>query len=210
MKSQLPKVSSYYLHQLGIERWTKREQRHIDPLTSLAQEVSTCTACLLHKSRTQTVFARGNPKAKLMIIGEAPGFYEDQKGEPFVGKAGGLLDKMLSSIGYCANDIYVANVIKCRPPNNRDPEKEEIEACSGFLAKQIEAVNPHCILAVGRFAGQFLINQNLPMNKMRNQIHIYKEKPVLVTFHPAYLLRNPLDKRLAFQDLLSLKSLISI
>ncbi|KTC66215.1 bacteriophage-like DNA polymerase [Legionella adelaidensis] len=209
MNSSNENLKKYYLRQLGIQRWELRKRSEVNTLNLLSQKVASCTSCILHKTRTQTVFARGNPQAKVMVIGEAPGFHEDQQGLPFVGKAGGLLDKMLACIGLTQEDVYIANVIKCRPPNNRDPEKAEIEACSNYLAEQITLINPQCILAVGRFSGQFLIQQQMPMHKMRNQVFTYKEKPVLVTFHPAYLLRNPNDKKKAFQDLIRLKSLMS-
>jgi len=205
-------LREYYLQELSIDRWVLKQPVNAcnkSSLQQLATEVASCTACPLHKTRTQTVFARGNPKAKLMIIGEAPGFYEDQQGLPFVGKAGGLLNKMLSSIGLSEEDVYIANVIKCRPPNNRDPAVEEIQACSGYLSQQITDVDPKLILAVGRFAGQFLLNQLLPLNKMRNQLHHYQGKPTLVSYHPAYLLRNPGDKKKAFLDLLEARRLLS-
>ncbi|WP_133127440.1 uracil-DNA glycosylase [Legionella nagasakiensis] len=201
-------LQQYYLQQMGIETWVLRHDASQPSLQALALEVQSCTHCPLHKTRTQTVFARGNPKAKLMIIGEAPGFHEDKQGLPFVGKAGNLLNKMLLSIGFTAEDVYIANVIKCRPPNNRDPKAEEIEACSTHLTQQIILVNPQLILAVGRFAGQFLLNQFLPLNKMRHHVHHYQGKQVLVSYHPAYLLRNPKDKKKAYADLLNVRRLI--
>lgn len=203
-------VRHYYLQQMGIETWLARPIRtDKKDLQRLAADVSVCQRCPLHKTRTQTVFARGNPEAKLMVIGEAPGFYEDKQGLPFVGKAGGLLNKMLASIGLSENDVYIANVIKCRPPNNRDPSQEEISQCCDYLAQQIELVAPSLILAVGRFAGQFLLNETLPLNRMRGKVHQYKGRPVLVSYHPAYLLRNPADKKQAFIDLLLAKRLLS-
>jgi uracil-DNA glycosylase family 4 len=197
----------YYLQQLGITPWKLREAPAIDPLQLLANEVAACTRCPLHKARTQTVFSRGNVQAKLMIIGEAPGFYEDQQGKPFVGKAGGLLNRMLKSIGLSEEDVYIANIIKCRPPNNRDPESEEIAQCSGYLTQQIKLVDPQLILAVGRFAAQFLIGGQMPLNKMRGKLHRYEERSVIVSYHPAYLLRNPADKKKAFIDLLHVQRL---
>lgn len=199
-------LSHYYLQQIGIEPWIVRSKdQSKKKLNQLCQEASVCSRCELHQTRTQAVFARGNPNAPLMIIGEAPGFHEDKQGLPFVGKAGALLDKMLQSIGLSEEDAYIANVIKCRPPNNRDPKSDEIKSCSDYLKQQIESVDPKLILAVGRFAGQFLVNQSLPLRKMRNQLHHYQGKPVLVSYHPAYLLRNAIDKREAYQDLLQLK-----
>ena len=202
-------LRQYYLQQMGIETWALRARRtYKQDLSQLATEVSTCVRCPLHKTRTQTVFARGNVNAQLMIIGEAPGFYEDQQGLPFVGKAGQLLNKMLSSIGLSENDVYIANVLKCRPANNRDPAPEEISECYGYLSQQIALVAPKLILAVGRFAGQFLLNATYPLSNMRNQIHTYQGTPVLVSYHPAYLLRNLADKKNAYKDLLVVKRLL--
>ena len=210
----LHELKHYYLQQMGIVSWIKRSPTQFrlqtqDNLCELAKTVSNCTRCSLYQSRTNTVFARGNSQAKLMIVGEAPGFYEDQQGLPFVGKAGSLLNKMLQSIGYTESDIYIANVLKCRPPNNRDPKEDEIEQCSDYLVQQIAAVKPLLILAVGRFAGQFLLNSKIPLGKMRGDIHKYQNTPVLVSYHPAYLLRNPSDKKKTYQDLQRVKQLIT-
>ncbi|MBI2784793.1 MAG: uracil-DNA glycosylase [Legionella longbeachae] len=203
-------LSRYYLQAMGIDLWVLRqsERSSENDLSGLAQEVAACTRCLLHKTRTQTVFFRGNAQAKLMIIGEAPGFYEDQQGMPFVGKAGGLLNQMLRSIEMREEDVYIANVLKCRPPNNRDPQLDEIAQCSSYLARQIELVKPHLLLALGRFAGQFLLNKKLPLNQMRNTLHSYNDIPCMISYHPAYLLRNPIDKKNAYLDLLAVKKLL--
>jgi uracil-DNA glycosylase len=202
-------LQHYYLQQMGIEPWVLREKSADQTsLAKLSAEVSTCTRCPLSQTRTQTVFARGNPNAKLMIIGEAPGFYEDKQGLPFVGKAGGLLNRMLKSIGFSEDDVYIANVIKCRPPNNRDPMPEEIGQCCDYLAQQIKIVAPKLILAVGRFAGQFLLKGTYPLSKMRGKVHEYQGTAVLVSYHPAYLLRNPKDKKNAYKDLMSVKQFL--
>ncbi|KTD31349.1 uracil-DNA glycosylase [Legionella israelensis] len=203
-------LTHYYLQAMGIDVWMERQpvlscEKH---LSALATEVASCTRCSLHKARRQTVFSRGNPKAKLMIIGEAPGFYEDQQGKPFVGKAGILLNKMLQSIGMTEDDFYIANVLKCRPPNNRDPDMEEISQCSPFLICQIQLVKPRLILALGRFAGQFLLDKPLPLKQLRNHLHHYEEIPFMVSYHPAYLLRNPADKKKAYIDLLAVKDFL--
>lgn len=196
----------YYLQQMGIPVWVERNAIILMPsLTDLQQQVATCTQCSLHKTRTQTVFARGNPQSKLMIIGEAPGFYEDKQGLPFVGKAGQLLDQMVKSIDLTSEDVYIANVLKCRPPDNRDPQMDEIAACSAYLSQQISLVQPKIILALGRFAAQFLVQNNMPLNQLRNKLHTYHEVPCLVSYHPAYLLRNPADKKKAFSDWLFLQ-----
>jgi DNA polymerase len=203
-------LTPYYLQTMGIDRWIVRE---VDPpsdnfLEKLEQEVASCMRCPLHKTRTQTVFARGNSRAKLMIIGEAPGFYEDKQGLPFVGKAGSLLNQMLKSIGFGEADVYIANVLKCRPPNNRDPAVEEISQCSGYLAQQIDLIAPDLILALGRFAGQFLLNKQLPLNQLRKNIYQYRDIPFLVSYHPAYLLRNPIDKKKAYSDLVDVQKFL--
>ncbi len=200
-------LNCYYLQTMGIESWEIRQPTLVceNPLTALKEVVAGCTRCPLHKTRTQTVFSRGNSQAKLMIIGEAPGFYEDKQGKPFVGKAGLLLNEMLSSIGLKEGDVYVANVIKCRPPENRDPLNEEISQCSGYLKQQIELVNPRLILALGRFAGQFLKNQSYPLDTLRQHLHYFEGVPFVVTYHPAYLLRKPSDKKKTYADLLLLK-----
>jgi DNA polymerase len=205
-------LSSYYLQTMGIDNWIVRKPAsgsNENALRLLAQEVAACVRCPLHKTRTQTVFSRGNAQAKLMIIGEAPGYYEDQQGEPFVGKAGGLLNQMLQSIGMGEGDVYIANVLKCRPPDNRDPAVEEIIHCSEHLTRQIELIAPHLILALGRFAGQFLANKPLPLNQLRKTIHSYKNTPFIVSYHPAYLLRNPRDKKKAYVDLISVKKFLT-
>lgn len=197
---------AYYLNQLGIDVWVRRQEEAADePLQQLKASVASCTRCPLHANRTHTVFARGNPHASVMVVGEAPGYYEDQQGLPFVGKAGRLLDKMLRSVGLSEEDVYIANVLKCRPPDNRDPTEAEIAACHQHLAEQITLVNPALLLAVGRFAGQFLIKQSLPLNRMRQHVHQYGNRPVIVSYHPAYLLRNPNDKKKAYADLLMLQ-----
>jgi uracil-DNA glycosylase family 4 len=178
-------------------------------LFALKGEVASCTRCILHKTRTQTVFFRGSPEAKLMIIGEAPGFYEDKQGVPFVGKAGNLLNQMLQSVSLFEKDFYIANVLKCRPPNNRDPKIEEIVQCSSYLRRQIELLKPSLILALGRFAGQFLSDKPLALNQLRKTVHYYQNIPFIVSYHPAYLLRNPSDKKKTYFDLLNVKKFLS-
>lgn len=174
-----------------------------DALAALSAEVAACTRCELHRSRTQTVFGVGDPQARLMIIGEAPGADEDAQGEPFVGRAGRLLNAMLLGIGLRREQVYVANILKCRPPRNRDPVAEEVAACSHYLARQIALVAPELILAVGRIAAQNLLGVSTPIGKLRGRDHRHPttDTPVLVTYHPAYLLRSPLEKRRAWEDL---------
>ncbi len=165
--------------------------------------VPACTRCGLHKERTQTVFGVGNPRAQWLIIGEAPGAEEDRQGEPFVGRAGQLLNAMLAAIGLQREDVFIANILKCRPPQNRDPKPEEAAACAPFLQKQIALVQPRIILALGRIAAQNLLSTDTPIGRMRGQRYEYPDPkvPVVVTYHPAYLLRSPTEKRKVWEDL---------
>ena len=172
-------------------------------LDTLREQVAGCTRCTLHETRTQTVFGVGDRQADWMIIGEAPGADEDRQGEPFVGRAGRLLNAMLLAIGLQRQQVFIANILKCRPPGNRDPEPEEVTACEGYLNRQIELVDPKIILAVGRVAAQNLLKIDTPIGRMRGQRYQYGKtgRPVVVTYHPAYLLRSPLEKRKVWQDL---------
>ncbi len=169
----------------------------------LEARVRACTACELHTTRTQTVFGVGNRQAQLMVIGEAPGADEDRQGEPFVGRAGQLLNSMLAAIGLKRDEVFIANILKCRPPNNRDPNPEEAAACASFLSQQLALVKPRVILAVGRVAAQNLLATDAAIGSLRGRMHHYGESatPLVVTYHPAYLLRSPLEKRKAWQDL---------
>ena len=170
---------------------------------ALQQRVSECTACPeLVANRSQTVFGVGNPQADWMIIGEAPGSDEDQQGEPFVGKAGQLLNAMLNALGLKRQQVYIANVLKCRPPNNRDPQPEEAAACEAYMKRQIALVQPKVILVVGRIAAQNLLKVDTPIGKLRGSVYRYDDTiPVVVTYHPAYLLRSPSEKRKSWADL---------
>ena len=168
----------------------------------LKQAVPACTACGLHKSRTQTVFGVGDEQADWMLIGEAPGAEEDRLGEPFVGQAGRLLDNMLAAIGLGRGEnVYIANVLKCRPPGNRNPEPGEVEKCSAHLRAQIALVAPRLIVAMGRFAAQTLLGTDASIASLRGRVHAYAGVPLIVTYHPAYLLRNLPDKAKAWEDL---------
>jgi uracil-DNA glycosylase family 4 len=179
-------------------------------LEPLRRRVAACTRCPLHASRTQTVFGVGSATAQLLIIGEAPGAEEDRQGEPFVGRAGQLLNAMLAAIGLNRDAVYIANILKCRPPGNRDPKPEESEACSGFLKAQIHAIQPRLILAVGRIAAQWLLHSDAPLARLRGRLHHYgaDETPLLVTYHPAYLLRSPAQKRRAWEDLCQVRRIL--
>ena len=169
----------------------------------LATAVRSCTKCPLHATRTNGVFGVGDRQARWLIIGEAPGADEDKQGEPFVGRAGQLLNSMLKAIGLSREQVFIANILKSRPPNNRDPKPEEVRACIPYLYRQIELVNPTLILCVGRIAAQTLLDVDTPIGKLRGTVHrIAANRPMVVTYHPAYLLRSPVEKRKSWADLL--------
>ena len=203
-----------YLEALGIDVWLPRDQADPEPeiidadvssdalgWDSLREAVVECRRCCLCESRTQTVFGVGNPNADWMIIGEAPGAEEDRPAEPSVGPAGKLLDEMLRAVSQGRDRAFIANILKCRPPNNRDPKPEESAACRGYLERQIELVQPKIILAVGRIAAQLLLETDMPVGRMRGSVPRLGETPLTVTYHPAYLLRSPSQKRKAWDDL---------
>ena len=178
---------------------------------SLQAEVSNCQRCALSATRTRTVFGVGNPAADIMLIGEAPGAEEDRQGEPFVGRAGKLLDAMLFSIGLDRDKVFICNVLKCRPPHNNDPEAEQIEACASYLDQQIAHVRPRLILALGRFAAHRLLDTDAPVWRMREADNTLpgSDIPLVVTYHPASLLRNPENKARAWQDLCKVRQLVN-
>ena len=186
------------------------EPEQVPELSALQQQVAACQNCHLHQSRTQTVFGVGNPNAKVMFVGEAPGRDEDLQGEPFVGRAGQLLSLMLMALGWKREDVYIANILKCRPPNNRNPEAAEIVQCEPYLIQQIELIQPQLLVALGRIAAQNLLATNTSISRLRGQKHLYEKGkiPLVVTYHPAYLLRNPIDKAKSWQDLLFIRSLL--
>ncbi len=178
--------------------------------SDLRQAVAQCQACTLCESRTQTVFGVGHEQAQWLVVGEAPGENEDRQGEPFVGAAGQLLDRMLAALkltrGVAGEEgpeqrVYIANTLKCRPPRNRNPAPEEMAKCEPFLVRQIELLRPRIILAMGRFAVQALLRSDEPIGRLRGRVHHYQGVPLVVTYHPAYLLRSPLDKSKAWEDL---------
>jgi uracil-DNA glycosylase len=210
-----------YLKALDIDVWERRGLAPADPVApsaavavhasdgaqpgwaELERAVKTCTLCALHQTRTQGVFGVGNRNAQWMVIGEAPGADEDRQGEPFVGRAGQLLNSMLKAIGLAREQVFIANILKSRPPNNRDPRPEEVRACIPYLFRQIELVNPKLILCVGRIAAQTLLETDTSIGKLRGQLHrIAGNRPMVVTYHPAYLLRSPGEKRKSWADLM--------
>lgn len=193
----------------GMEAILRHRPDGIDQMDwgTLRQTVAGCTACGLCESRKQTVFGVGHEQASVMIIGEAPGEQEDRQGEPFVGRAGQLLDRMLSPVGLtraeadASSQVFIANVLKCRPPGNRNPLPAEVAQCEPYLMRQIALVKPRVIIAMGRFAAQSLLKSSEPIGRLRTRLHEVQGMPVVVTYHPAYLLRNPVDKGLVWDDL---------
>jgi DNA polymerase len=181
-----------------------------DALAALRIEIGPqCTRCKLHTlGRRQVVFGVGNPNAGLMFVGEAPGGDEDIQGEPFVGRAGQLLTKIIEAIGMTRGDVYIANVIKCRPPNNRNPEPDEVERCEPFLFRQIDVVKPKVIVALGKFAAQCLLRTADPITRIRGREYKYRSAILLPTYHPAYLLRNPSAKREVWEDMKRVRAIL--
>lgn len=209
-----------YLRAMGIEVWLTRdsaapelgpEAAATDSMgwSELRSCVKDCTLCALSQSRTNTVFGVGNTDADWLIVGEAPGAQEDRQGEPFVGRAGKLLDEMLRAIGESRESVYIANILKCRPPNNRDPRSEEVAACRPYLERQIELLQPKIILAVGRIAAQNLLSSDAPVGRMRGRAHDLGGIPLVVTYHPAYLLRSPSQKSKSWRDLCLARQLLA-
>jgi DNA polymerase len=222
-------IREQYLEALGVETWVRRAPplaaaragragpapaagvAALPPPSlgsepdweSLQVEVRGCTRCSLARTRTQTVFGVGNRSAELLVVGEAPGADEDAQGEPFVGRAGQLLNSMLRALGAPRETVYIANILKCRPPGNRDPSPEEVDRCLPYLRRQIGLISPRLMLAVGRIAAQNLLGTDTPIGKLRGRVHEFgaARTPLIVTYHPAYLLRSPGEKRKAWGDL---------
>ncbi|MGQ0428338.1 MAG: uracil-DNA glycosylase [Gammaproteobacteria bacterium] len=190
------------LDAMGVTAYQPRRRAAAGPgWDELAAAVRGCRLCGLCETRTQTVFGTGDLHARLMVVGEAPGAEEDRQGEPFVGRAGLLLNSMLRAAGFERGEVYIANVIKCRPPNNRDPSQEEMDRCLPYLRRQIELLGPAAILCVGRIAAQRLLGREEALSRLRGRVHDFAGVPVIVTYHPAYLLRAPGEKRKSWVDL---------
>ena len=170
-------------------------------LQALRQEIGDCQRCRLHQSRTTLVFGDGSPAARLVFVGEAPGYDEDRQGLPFVGRAGRLLDRMIAAMGMRRSEVYICNVVKCRPPQNRNPSADEVAACSPFLFRQIEAIQPRVVCLLGNYATQTLLETTLNISQLRGKDRYWRGIPVVATFHPAYLLRNPAQKASVWSDL---------
>jgi DNA polymerase len=173
----------------------------IDTLERVAADLEGCVRCKLCQRRKTIVVGEGNPQAELVFVGEGPGEQEDLQGRPFVGKAGQLLDKMIQAIGLERDQVYIANVVKCRPPGNRNPEPDEIEACSSFLYRQLQIIQPKVVVALGKFAAQTLLQTEERISTLRGRFHSYRGAKLMPTFHPSYLLRNPASKKEAWEDL---------
>jgi uracil-DNA glycosylase family 4 len=213
----------HYLTAMGITQWrlksavkmaessssTNDNNIQEDNWETLEATALQCTLCELCKTRTHVVFGVGNRQADLLIVGEAPGANEDKQGEPFVGQAGQLLNNMLKAINLTRQEVYIANVLKCRPPHNRDPKPEEVATCTPYLKRQIELINPKLIVALGRVAAHFLLGNTDSMANLRNKDFTYQNTPLLVTFHPAYLLRSPKEKVHAWKDLQRIQQLLA-
>ena len=191
-----------------VVRTVKKSKKEQTPLRQFYYEIKDCTKCALGATRTNFVFGVGSGNADLMLIGEAPGRDEDLQGIAFVGRAGQLLTLMLQAIGLKREEVFIANVLKCRPPNNRDPLPEEIEQCEPYLLKQIDLISPKIIVALGRFASASLLKTKAALGSLRGEIHSYNNLPLIVTYHPAALLRNPQLKRQAWEDLKMIQSYI--
>jgi len=187
----------------NLSDWGEAETQswNVESLEVIREDLGDCRRCKLCRSRTRIVFGAGNPKAGLMFVGEGPGFEEDQAGEPFVGAAGQLLTRIIEAIALTRERVYIANVVKCRPPGNRLPEVEEIAACAPFLQRQISAVRPLYLCTLGSCAAQTLLNSKDPISKLRGRFYDYQGIRLLPTFHPAYLLRNPEKKREVWEDM---------
>ncbi len=205
---QQARVHLRRLQARGVERlrvaWPERQGVPLGrslTLTQVREELGECTRCKLHKGRKSIVFGVGNPKAWLVFVGEAPGADEDEQGEPFVGRAGQLLTRIIEAMKLTRDQVYICNIIKCRPPGNRNPEPDEIASCEPFLVGQLQAIKPKLICALGNLATQILLRTKEPISKLRGRFHSYQGIPVLPTFHPAYLLRNPYEKKTVWEDM---------
>ncbi len=201
-----------YLQDLGLDGLPRPDAQNIgncvqsleslhETLDAVRADLGDCQRCDLGSTRTELVYGVGNPNASLVLVGEAPGREEDQKGEPFVGEAGRLLDRILQAMGMRRDDVYICNVLKCRPPNNRDPEPEEVAICEAFLIRQIAAIKPQVIIGLGRFAVHSLLKTKIPISRIRGEWQSYQGIPLMPTYHPAYLLRNPEGKRDVWEDM---------
>lgn len=196
-----------FLHDLGapglppLARSAPRGAGSGESLEEIRRDLGDCRRCPLWRGRRNLVFGEGDPHARLMFVGEAPGEEEDRQGRPFVGRAGQLLTRIIEAIGLRREEVYIANILKSRPPGNRDPQPEEVAACSPFLRRQVAAVNPDVLCALGAYAARNLLESELPISRLRGRFHDFHGRPLMPTFHPSYLLRNPEAKREAWEDM---------
>ena len=208
----------HYMQQLGIKElplqvstdaaaWASRSQA---TLQQLQDSVRDCTRCGLHRSRTQVVFGTGDPSADLVFVGEAPGEAEDQQGEPFVGPSGQLLTRIIEAMGLRREQVYILNIVKCRPPKNRDPHPEELAACRPILQAQFDCLRPRVVCTLGKFASQSLLQTDEAISRLRGRFHPLGEISVMPTYHPAYLLRNPHEKRVVWQDMQAIQKILNL
>jgi uracil-DNA glycosylase family 4 len=210
-------LKKLYLESIGVRYLPRheppadsQEERGQKALDDLREEIGDCQRCPLGKGRNKLVFGAGNPEAELVFVGEAPGRDEDVKGEPFVGKAGQLLTRIISAMGLTRDQVYICNVIKCRPPGNRDPLPEEIEKCEPFLLRQLEILNPRLVCALGSFSVRTLLKTEGRISQLRGRLHTYNGIPLIPTYHPSYLLRNPQAKREVWQDIQKAMEILSL
>lgn len=184
-----------------LEAWKRKDVFSVETLADIRTDLGDCRRCRLSEGRTNIVFGSGNPHARLVFVGEGPGYEEDRQGQPFVGAAGQLLTKIIEAIKFTRNQVYICNIVKCRPPGNRNPKPDEIAACSPFLKRQIAAINPDFICTLGGFAAQTLLATKMPISKLRGVFYDYLGIKVMPTYHPAFLLRNPEKKRSVWNDM---------
>ena len=205
---EFEKISGFSDMYLGKENPVSKNLSQKEMLEALKKEALGCVNCSLMEGRRNVVFGAGSPKAGLVFVGEAPGYEEDLQGLPFVGRAGQLLTKIIESIGYKRQDVYICNILKCRPPQNRNPLPSEIFACQGYLISQLNIIKPKLICALGKFAAQTLLKTNTTITQLRGRFYDYRDIKLIPTFHPAYLLRNPKDKRLVWEDMKKIKKFL--
>ncbi len=192
-----------------VEQTPAEQDSDMETLDMIRVDLGDCQRCQLAQGRTKLVFGQGNPAADLMFVGEAPGRDEDLQGQAFVGRAGQLLTKIIEAIGLSREDVFIANILKCRPPGNRDPEAEEVTTCSPFLFRQIESIQPRVIVALGAYAARTLLDTERPISKLRGRFHEYRGRLLMPTYHPAYLLRNPQAKRPVWEDMQLVRDLLN-
>ena len=195
-----------FFGELGVTHLNLENLNRTPTLEEIREEIGDCKRCKLHRGRRNIVFGVGNPEADLMFVGEAPGADEDAQGIPFVGRAGQLLTRIIKAIGLQREQVYIANILKCRPPGNRDPERDEVESCEGFLFQQIQTIDPMLVVALGRYAAQTLLQTKTAISRIRGKFYPYRGGLLIPTFHPSYLLRNPSAKRQVWEDMKAIRA----